>query len=159
MTRSLRKKLVPAGAATVVAATAAVAYALWGASGSGSGYSKALSAQALTTVDISATTTATLYPGATGDLVIKISNPNDYPVQVTGVSGNGAVTVDGAHATCTNAGIVFTDQTGLAIEIAAGGSTEVTLAASVSMAAAAGDPCQGAVFTVPVAVTGSQVAA
>ena len=60
-----------------------IAYAAWTATGSGSGYAKATSAQALTTVDVSATTTATLYPGATGNVSLRITNPNPYPVRVT----------------------------------------------------------------------------
>ncbi|MGZ5343264.1 MAG: hypothetical protein ACXWF5_01100, partial [Actinomycetota bacterium] len=66
-----------------------IAFAAWTASGTGSGYAKATNAQALTTVDVSATTAATLYPGATGNVKIEISNPNPYPVTVTDVVGSG----------------------------------------------------------------------
>ena len=69
-----------------------VAYAAWTASGGGQGYAKAGTAQALTTVDVSASTTATLYPSGTGDVLLKINNPNPYPVTVATVTGSGAVT-------------------------------------------------------------------
>ncbi len=69
-----------------------VAYAAWTASGGGQGYAKAGTAQALTTVDVSATTTATLFPSGTGDVFLKINNPNPYPVTVATVTGSGAVT-------------------------------------------------------------------
>ncbi len=74
-----------------------VAYAAWTASGGGQGYAKAGTAQALTTVDVSATTTATLYPSGTGDVFLKINNPNPYPVTVASVTGSGAVTSDRAR--------------------------------------------------------------
>ena len=77
-----------------------IAYAAWTATGSGSGYAKATSAQALTTVDVSATTTATLYPGATGNVSLRITNPNPYPVRVTCVTGSGAI-VSNTTAACT----------------------------------------------------------
>ena len=73
-------------------------YAAWTSSGTGSGYAKAGTAQALTTVDVSASTTATLYPGSSGNVLIKISNPNPYPVRVTSVTGNGPITADADHA-------------------------------------------------------------
>ena len=67
---------------TTVAALSAVGlvYAAWTTNGSGSGYAKAGTAQALTTVDVSASTSATLYPGGpAGDVSIRISNPNSFP--------------------------------------------------------------------------------
>ena len=73
-----------------------VAYAAWTASGGGQGYAKAGTAQALTTVDVSASTTATLFPSGTGDVLLKINNPNPYPVTVASVTGSGAVTSDRA---------------------------------------------------------------
>ena len=74
-----------------------VAYAAWTASGGGQGYAKAGTAQALTTVDVSASTTATLFPSGTGDVLLKINNPNPYPVTVASVTGSGAVTSDRAR--------------------------------------------------------------
>ena len=79
-----------------------VAFAAWTATGTGSGYAKATTAQALTTVDVSASTAATLYPGATGDAKLRIDNPNPYPVRVTDVAGSGAITSN-AGAACNAA--------------------------------------------------------
>jgi hypothetical protein len=134
---------------------AGIALAAWTATGSGSGYAKATSAQVLTTVDVSATTAATLYPGATGDVKLEIDNPNPYPVRVTDVSKSGSVTVDGGHAGCNVASVDFTDQSGLTLDVAAGASDAFTLTGSVAMTAAANDSCQGATFTIPVTLTGA----
>ena len=130
-------------------------YAAWTSSGTGSGYAKAKSAQTLTTVDVSASTTATLYPGADGDVLIKISNPNQYPVRVTSVTGNGAITADSGHAGCVTTGVTYTNQTGQTIDVPAGGTTQATLTNAAHMSNASDDGCQGATFTIPVSLTGA----
>src|SRR5436305_13200919 len=89
-----------AGPAALAAMTAAgLVYAAWTSSGSGSAYSKAGTAQTLSTVDVSASTSATLYPGVTGDALVKFSNPNPYPVKITTVSLNttDSITAPSAH--------------------------------------------------------------
>src|SRR5437764_5896826 len=88
-------------------------YAAWTTNGTGSGYAKAGTAQSLSTVDVSASTTATLYPGVSGDVLIKFDNPNPYAVTVTAVSLNGTnanITPDAGHAGCTTTGVSFTNQ-------------------------------------------------
>ena len=46
-------------------------------------------------------------------MTLTVTNPNDYPVTLTGVSGDGAITSN-AGAACNSAtGVTFTDQTGL----------------------------------------------
>ncbi|MDQ3933784.1 MAG: hypothetical protein M3340_04040 [Actinomycetota bacterium] len=142
---------------TVVAASAVgMVYAAWTTNGTGSGYAKAGTAQALTTVDVSASTGATLYPGGpAGDVKIEISNPNGFPVKVTGVSGNGTITADAGHSGCTTTGVTFTDQTGLNISVAANSSTTATLTGAASMSNASLNACQGATFTIPVTISGA----
>ena len=142
---------------TVVAASAVgMVYAAWTTNGTGSGYAKAGTAQALTTVDVSASTGATLYPGGpAGDVKIEISNPNSFPVKVTGVSGNGSITADAGHAGCTTTGVTFTDQTGLNISVAANSSATATLTGAASMSNASLNACQGATFTIPVTISGA----
>jgi len=97
-----------------------VAFAAWTATGTGDGYAKATTAQALTTVDVSASTTATLYPGATGDVLIRIDNPNPYAVQVTDVAGSGAITSDAGAGCDASTGVSFSDQSGLTLNVPAG---------------------------------------
>lgn len=132
-----------------------IAFAAWTATGSGSGYAKATSAQALTTVDASASTTATLYPGATGDVLLSIENPNPYPVTVTDVVSVGAIDSDTTAACDGSTGVTFSDQTGLALNVPAAADATFTLSGSVEMDNSSHTSCQGAVFTIPVTLTGA----
>ena len=155
MRKRVSRKLAVVTIAVAVAAVGLV-YAAWTTNGGGSAYSKAGTAQALTTVDVSASTSATLYPGGpAGDVLIRVSNPNSYPVTVTGVSGNGAITADAGHAGCTTTGVSFTDQTGLSISVPANGQTTATLSGAASMSNASLNACQGATFTIPVTISGA----
>jgi hypothetical protein len=159
MARSTRGRLSRKG--TIVAVlvgtvfAAGIALAAWTASGNGSGYAMATTAQPLTTVDVSATTAATLYPGADGNVKLEINNPNGYPVRFTGVAGNGSITVDGGHAACNVASVAFTDQSSLTLDVGAGTSVAFTLTGAVHMYGTANDSCQGATFTIPVSLTGA----
>jgi hypothetical protein len=138
-----------------------VAFAWWTAGGSGSGYTRAETASALTTVDVSASTTAQLRPGGSSDVILRISNTNAYPVTVTDINGNGAIT--SGNATCDNAsgpytgnGVSFTDQSGTWV-VPASGTLDVTLTNAASMANTAttsNDSCQAQVFTIPVTLVG-----
>src|SRR5215203_1539095 len=143
MFKGIRMRSLVAGGMTIIALGAVgLVYAAWTTNGTGSGYAKAGSSQALTTVDVSASTTATLYPGATGDVLLKVNNPNPYPVRVTSVSANGAITVDAAHAAgCVTTGVTFTNQVGQTIDIAASSQTQVTLTGAAKMTNASDNGC------------------
>jgi len=149
-----KKKLFVASGVVAGMLTAGVAWAAWTANGTGSGYAKATTAQALTTLDASASTTAQLYPGGSGDVKVRINNPNAYPVRVTSVTGNGTITSD--NATCTaSTGVSFTDQSSLTLDVAASSASTFTLTGAAAMSNASDNACQGAVFTIPVALTGA----
>jgi hypothetical protein len=160
MRKQVSKRL--AVVTTMVALTVVgLVYAAWTTTGGGSGYAKAGTAQALSTVDVSASTTATLYPGGpAGDVTIRISNPNTYPVTVTGVTGNGTIVADAAHTGCTTTGVSFANQTNLNISVPAktggvNGETQTTLSGAASMANTSVNGCQGATFTIPVTLSGA----
>ena len=155
MLRFRSRQLVIGLAVMLVLGAVGFVYAAWTTNGSGSGYAKAGSAQALATVDVSASTSASLYPGADGSVLIKINNPNSYPVRVTDVTGNGAVTADSGHATCVTTGVTFTDQHSQSIDIAANSQTQATLTGAAHMSNASDNGCQGATFTIPVSLTGA----
>ena len=167
-TSSRRRRIIGAAITLLVLGAVGLVYAAWTATGGGSGYAKATSAQALTTVDVSASTTATLYPGADGDLLLKIHNPNPYPVQVTDVTGNGTITADASHSTCGSdgshpTGVTYTNQTGQTINVPnastnsgdGAGNKQVTLSGAVHMSNSSDNSCQGATFTVPVSLSGN----
>ena len=153
--KSRTPRIIGVGAGVVAFVVAGLVYAAWTTSGSGSGYAKAQSAQSLSTVDVSATTTASLYPGASGNVQMRLSNPNPYPVRVTGVTGNGPITADSGHATCVTTGVTFTNQTGLTLDIAANGTLDRTFNGAASMSNASDNGCQGATFTIPVSLAGA----
>ena len=158
----LGKRRLIFGAVTVMALViASLGYAAWTSAGNGSGVAKASTAQGLTTV--AATASVGLYPGATSDLALKVSNPNPYPVTVTDVTGNGTITADASHSTCGQdgthpTGVTYTDQHNLTIAVPANGSTQVAVSNSVHMGNASDNSCQGATFTVPVSLTGASAA-
>ena len=154
--RLSRKVLFAFAAVAALVATGAL-YAAWSTSGSGNGYAKATTASALTIGDASASTTADLYPGATGAAKLKVTNPNPFPVRITSVAKQtgGTITSDKGAACNASTGVTFTDQTGLALDVAAGATQTFTLSGAVSMSNASDNTCQGAVFTIPVDVTGA----
>lgn len=157
MARSVSRRLTRRGTllATLLGllTAAGIAFAAWTATGTGSGYAKATTAQARTTVDVSASTAATLAPGATGDVLLRIDNPNPYPVVVTDVTGNGSITA--SNGSCNVASVTLTDQTCLSLNVPAGSAATFTLSGAVQMSAGANHNCQGATFTIPVALSGT----
>jgi len=157
----MSRKRVKATLTIMVLVLTGLVYAAWTTNGGGTAYSKAGTSSPLTTVDVSATTPATLYPGQNGDVLIKISNPNKFAVRVTGVSLNGTnadIAPDSSHSGCTTTGVSFTNQTGLSIDVPAQsggtpGTTQTTLTGAASMSNASVDACQGATFSIPVNLT------
>jgi hypothetical protein len=128
-----------------------VTFGSWSVSSSaGSGYSKAKVASSLTLSDASASTTAQLYPGGTGDIWIKVNNSNPFAVTVTSVTGAGTITSDKGAACDAATGVTFTNTTGLTQVVGAGATVTFSLAGKVAMSNASDNTCQGAVFTVPI---------
>jgi len=125
----------------------------WSISGTGNGAAKATTASSITLADASAYTSADLYPGATGNLKLRATNPNAFPVRITAVSGNGTITPDKGAACDASTGVTLANQTGLTLDLAAGATATLTVPNSVSMSNSSDNSCQGAVFTVPVSVT------
>lgn len=132
----------------------AVAY--WAAAGSGTGTAAAGTAQPLSTVTTSASTTSVLYPGGpAADVALVVLNPNPYPVTITGVSADGPVIASGGLGTCTTHGVTFSPPaSGLPFTVSPSASATVTLGGAAEMSTAAENGCQGATFTLPVALTG-----
>jgi hypothetical protein len=157
MQRTSRPKKKLALIAVVAAACIAVgiAWAAWTVGGTGSGYAKAGSASSLTLGDATASTTADLYPGATGAVKVSISNPNSFPVRVTSVTGNGTITSDKGAACNASTGVSFSAQSSLTLDLAAGATSTFTLGGAVTMNNTSDNSCQGAVFSIPVAVSGT----
>jgi hypothetical protein len=157
--RHISRKIAVGVIAAAMAAVGLV-YAAWTTNGTGSAYAKAGTAAALSTVDVSASTAATLYPGVTGDVLIKLDNPNPYAVTVTAIAASGSITPDAGHSTCTTSGVTFANQSSLSLVVpakvgAVDGVLQTTLTGAASMSNASLNACQGATFTIPVTLTGT----
>ena len=151
--RRTRTRVTVLGSAIMVILAANIAFAAWTASGTGSGTATAVSAQALTTT--AAATTADLYPGSTGAVKVTVNNPNDYAVQISSITGDGDITSDKGAACNASTGVTFTDQSSLTQVIAANDSHTFTFATAAAMSNASDNTCQGAVFTIPVSISGA----
>lgn len=147
------KKLVVSSSLVGASVVSGIAFAAWTADGTGSGYAQAKSAQAVSSASAAADTVAQLYPGATGDLKVRVTNPNDYAVQVTSISlGTGSI-VSGDAACDASNGVSFDGATGLTAVVPAHSTgTLITLPSSVHMSNASVTECSGETFTVPVSI-------
>lgn len=154
--RIRRRTVLVAVAFLLLIAGGAIAIAAWSTSTSGNAYSKATTASALVLTSASASTTGDLYPGGTGDLKLKVANPNSFPVRITGVSltSGGSITSDNPACDAGGNGVSLTDQSALQIDLAANAAAAVvTIPGAVQMSTASDTNCQGATFTIPVDVT------
>jgi hypothetical protein len=122
-------------------------------SGAGDAYAKAVTAQNLTLSDASASTAADLYPGGSGAVKIKVTNPNSFAVTITGVAGAGSISSDKGAACDASTGVSFTNQTGLSLALAAGATTVFSLPGAAAMTNSSVTSCQGGIFTIPVTLT------
>ena len=104
---------------------------------------------------------ASLMPGGSGELLVRVTNPNAQSVTIVSVVQGGGVAV--SHATgCTadpawpgslgNSGVSVASSTGLSIPVAAGATTLVHLPAAAVMSTGSAAGCQSATFQVPVTV-------
>jgi hypothetical protein len=157
MRRLLRRRAVAiaALAVAVLGIGATVAYAYWSSTGQGTGSAAGGGLQPVTvTAFVSGDTpNSVLLPGGSADVILRIDNPNPFAVTLVSVSGNGTITPDAGHPSCTVMGVTFTNQTGLSSNIPASDTTLVHLPAAASMDATSSNGCQGATFTVPVSIT------
>jgi len=94
-----------------------------------------------------------LQPGGTADVLLRVHNSNTVSAHVVAVALNGTITATGGIGSCTNPGVSFTNQTGLSISVAAGTTVVVDLPAAASMSTSAPSGCQGASFSIPVALS------
>ena len=148
--RGLRKKFIIGAALAGVASVAGLAFAEWLATGTGEGYARSRTAQALTTEFAFAG--ESLYPGGTGDLVLRVHNPNPFPVTLASVTPNGAIVSDDAACNALGHGVTFAGVTGLGLTVPAQASQLFVLPGALSMSLDASNECQGDMFTVPVSL-------
>jgi len=139
--------------ALVLGLGAGAAFAFFTTHGSGAGSGQTGTLQPVTVAASAGTASTPLLPGDSGDVVLQVTNPNSLAVTLVTVSGNGTITADGSHGSCTTTGVAFTNQTGLNINIPANTTTPVDLAGAASMDTTSSNGCQGATFSIPVSIT------
>ncbi|NEA31750.1 hypothetical protein [Streptomyces sp. SID13031] len=144
--------------AAIVALGTLTADAFW--SGAGAGIAAGNGGTALSMTMSPGTPATQLAPGSTAGVALTITNPNLFSVRINQLSlnvdaGTGGFAVDAAHAGCAVSTLSYTQQTnggaGWTVPAKVGavnGSLPVTLAAALTMSAAAANACQGAGFTV-----------
>lgn len=145
----------------VIGVGAGTAFAYFASNGSGTGYAavtqtKPAVVEPATGATLT-TTTKELSPGNAADLRLTLTNPNGYPVTVTGVTQDGTVTVVGGGSGCT------ATSAGVAVSAAAAnlpspirltpGAQTVTVPTGAAMTSTSSTTCQGASFQIPVDVT------
>jgi hypothetical protein len=137
----------------VVGLASGAAYAYFTGSGHGTGSASTGSMQTVTISSATATPTSPLHPGGTGDVTLKVTNPNNFSVTLVSVVGSGTITADSGHPGCTTSGVTFTNQTGLSTSIAANNTATIDLPGAAAMSAASSAGCQGATFSIPVTIS------
>ncbi|MDQ0632510.1 hypothetical protein QFZ40_000419 [Arthrobacter pascens] len=157
MATTSRSRGIRAAALTglLITAGAGSAYAYWTSVGSGSGSAVAGTMQAVTVDALAAgdNPKTALYPGGSADVVLRLTNPNPYSVQVYSVTANGAAAADSAHPGCTTTGVRFTGPAAPltpATYVAANSSALITLPGAAAMDTTSLAACQGATFSIPV---------
>jgi hypothetical protein len=142
-------------AGLLVTAGAGTAYAYWTAGGTGTGSAAAGTMQTVTVDALVAgdNPRAALIPGGSADVVLRLTNPNPYAVQVYSITANGPTMADAAHPGCTTTGVTFTGTAAPlspATSVAANSSALVTLPGAAAMDTTSLAACQGATFSLPV---------
>jgi hypothetical protein len=127
------------------------AFAYWTTGGTGTGTALTATPQSVTLVGATGNVSTKLVPGGTADLLIRLSNPNSFPVTITGIEPNGEAS--GPGGTCTVTGVSVPQRSGLTLTVAAGDTADVHVTDGAAMSAASSSGCQGATFRIPVIVT------
>jgi hypothetical protein len=154
-TRRRSARWVPLMLGVLVVATGQTASAYW--SGSGDTAGSGATGAGLPLVMAPASTSTSLRPGGTADVVLTISNPNTADVHVATLAldttqGASGMSVDAAHLSCDTSTLTFVTQTtGWTVPARSGsvdGTVTIVLGGAISLSDAAADSCQGAQFDV-----------
>lgn len=133
------------------------AWALWALSGMGTISS---SAGTVTELELIAQPdpAKALFPGLRTGLAVVVHNNNRFPVIITSVQpGNTPISVDEEHRRlgCVHHGVALTKRSFSVLwRVPAQRSANFAISNSITMSNASETACQGATFTVPIAVSG-----
>jgi hypothetical protein len=142
---SARRIAAAVAGAAVFLASAPAAHAVW--AGAGAGSATAAAASDPRPVAISAGTAAAqpAFPtgSPTGGVSLTLQNPNPYRVHVAGVVLDAAGGSGGFSANAAGCGLAFTPPAGAGWDVPAGGTVDLELPNTVTMAASAPASCAG----------------
>ncbi|OXM69158.1 hypothetical protein [Amycolatopsis vastitatis] len=144
MRKISKRSAVVLGAAGVVL-VAGVAYAAWTSTGAGSG--SVTSTTSANSVISPVSSDHALYPGNSTTFVVKVTNPNAYPVVVNSISAGSSDAVNGCAAGTVTSPAVSNP----AGTIAAGATANYTLTATMDHDAS--DACKSQTFSLPLTAT------
>jgi hypothetical protein len=100
-----------------------------------------------------------LSPGSTGNLTVRVTNDNSFPIRVTSVSiGTGNVVADAEHrdAGCLQTGVALSRPLfPVSWEVPRNTVGAFTVAGGLAMSVRSDPACRNATFTVPVRAQGS----
>lgn len=139
-----RRKLITTTGGLFVTIVA-VAVAAWLTQGEGPGSGKIGSLQPLVVL-AGPTPNSACVPGGTCDAAVRVSNQNG-PLTLVAVSDSQAVGPTGFTAGCPEGNVSVSEKAGLAIPLAGGEVTELTLADVFALRADAPTSCQGISFS------------
>jgi hypothetical protein len=146
------KLIVALIAFVVVAGAAGAAYAFWSTGGTGSGVATTGDLESVTILSATAgeVVGSKLYPGGTANVVLKVSNPNAYAVQVVSIEQVDDSDITGSGS-CDTTGVTFTAP--VSVPDIDPGTNTIVLTNAASMDTSSDDDCQGATFDIPVTLT------
>jgi hypothetical protein len=97
--------------------------------------------------------------GETGDLIVTVTNDNGFPIKITSVTGNGPIFADAEHGKrgCDATSVrLARPNFDVLWEVDRNAIGAFNIRGGLSMRADARKACEGAIFTVPVRVSGVQ---
>jgi hypothetical protein len=169
---SPRSKVMSATVGTVMAGATAFAATNWvvGLNGASSAEGQSATITNLTIAAVATPSAANLlFPGANGDVVLKISNPNAFPVTLTAVQlpantafaagyGDSALSAVNSGCTATNSGVGWNFATASSgsshtlaspLTVGANDTLTVTMTNAASMSTSSPAACAGTYFSMP----------
>ena len=155
--RKLTRRTSVVAAGLVATTGLGVAFAAWTSNGSGTGSAASTTSVDSTIAPVTLVAADLLYPGATKSTKVTVSNPNDYPVIVTGISAGSSNVVNTScaagsvitDAVSNAAGVTRSDVASAVIAPQSSGTYTLTL----RMANSPDDACKSQTFTLPLTAT------
>lgn len=159
----MRYKKLFIGIATATAAVAlggGIAFALWNVTGSGSGAGAGATAVSLTVNPATPSgANANIFPGGPpGAVYFTVTNPNPFPVSLTGLNWGGVTSTLTGSCASSNVSIDANAPTSMSAVAVAAGATSPLISVNgvIDMASTAPPGCQAVAFDAVLTVTGTQ---